>query len=332
MTEIMLVDARWTGAHGIGRFAGEVLARLPNARRVEVGPAPLSLTDPIWLSVRLAALRPPVFFSPGFNPPLFSPAPFVFTIHDLIHLDVPQEASLTKRAYYELVVKPAARRAFRVLTVSEYSRRRILKWANLPPERVVVVGNGVDAAFGPRGPRHEPGYPYVLYFWNGKPHKNMARVLEAFARLPESELRLVFSSPPDPETRHRALRLGISHRVVFADGIPEGELPAYYRGARVLAFPTLYEGFGLPALEAMACGTPVLTSNTTSLPEVVGDAALQVDPHDVDAIAGGLRRLLGDEALRATLRARGMERAKQFRWETVAARVRQVLEEAVDSR
>lgn len=326
-----LVDKRWVGPHGIGRFAREVAARLDHAESLSGLPL-LHPLEPFWISVRIWRRSPRVYFSPGFNPPLFSSVPFVFTLHDLIHLEVPEEASLPKRAYYRLLVKPAARRAFRVLTVSEYSRQRILDWAGLAPEQVIVVGNGVDAAFGPVGRRHSPGYPYVLYFWNGKPHKNAGRLLEAFARLPDGQVRLLISSAPDLELRHQALRLGIAHRVVFAGGIPEAELPDYYRGALALAFPTLYEGFGLPALEAMACGAPVLTSNVTSLPEVVGDAAVLVDPYDVESIAEGLRRVVSDEQLRQDLRARGLVRAGQFSWDETGTRVRRVLEQAVNAK
>ncbi len=313
-----LYDARWTGHHGIARFSREVLSRLPAAERLTRGD-PLSLLDPLRVAFTLLRARPPIYFSPGFNPPLFSPVPFMFTIHDLIHLDVPEESSFSKQLYYALFVRPAARRAFRVLTVSEYSRKRIAGWAGIPLEKVVVVGAGADARFSPDGPAHAPGYPYILCVANRKPHRNLPRLLEAFALLDDSDLRLVLSGDPDPDTVHLALRLGVYSRLVFAGLIPEAGLPAYYRGATLVAVPSLYEGFGLPALEAMACGTPVACSDATSLPEVVGDAALLFNPHDAGAIMRALSRLLGDAALRDELRRRGLERATRFSWERTAS-------------
>lgn len=327
----IMMDSRWDGPHGIGRFAQELKSRL-SPRFALSGFTLLHPLEGIWLSWQAWQARPDVYFSPGFNPPLFCPVPVVFTIHDLIHLKVPEEGNPLKarlRAlYYQYILRPAARRAARVLTVSEYSRRQIMAWGSLNPEQVVVVGNGVDAAFSPHGPRHQPGFPYLLYFWNGKPHKNALRLLQAFAGLGDGQIRLLVSSAPDDELRHQALRLGVADRVVFAGGIPEAELPAYYRGAEALAFPSLYEGFGLPALEALACGTPVVTSNVTSLPEVVGDAAVLVNPYDSASITQGLQRVMEDQGLRASLRAAGLERARCFSWATTAARVQAALAEA----
>ena len=319
-----LYDARWRGHHGIARFSREVLARLPAADELTRGD-PLSPLDPLLVAWRLIRTRPSVYFSPGFNPPLFSLSPFVFTVHDLIHLDVPEESGLGKRLYYAVFVRPAARRAHRVLTVSAYSRNRIAVWAGIPQEQVVVVGAGVDARFSPDGPAHAPGSPYVLCVANRKPHRNIPRLLEAFALLSDSDLHLVLSGDPDPDTVHHALRLGIYHRLAFAGLIPEAELPAYYRGAALVVVPSLYEGFGLPALEGLACGAPVVCSDTTSLPEVVGDAAVLVDPYDVGSIAAGMRRALKEGPL---LRERGLARAQLFSWDKTAALIQKVLQEA----
>lgn len=323
----ILYDTRWIGEHGIGRFAREVRARLP------AGTLDLTGTDPVspqgLLELEWQALRHQrpgtVFYSPGYAPPVTWLGPLVFTVHDLIHLDVPEEASRFKALYYGRVVRPAMHRSRRVLTVSEYSRQRLLEWSGVSPEGVVVVGNGVDPTYSPHGPRHEPGYPYVLYVRNTKPHKNVEGLLRAFALLDEPDVRLVLSGPADDLTRHAALRLGVLNRVVFAGRIPEAQLPAYYRGAAVVTMPSLYEGFGLPALEGMASGVPVVVSGTTSLPEVVGTAGLLVDPMDPESIADGLRRALGDTELRRALVASGLERARQFSWDDVAARVRGAL-------
>jgi glycosyltransferase involved in cell wall biosynthesis len=187
-----------------------------------------------------------------------------------------------------------------VLTVSAFSRREILEWTGLPGERVEVVGNGVSAAFRPDGPRHQPGYPYFLHVGRRAAHKNVERLVAA----------------------HTASRCGREVRLLFTGDLSEDQLAAHYRGAVALAFPSLYEGFGLPIVEAMASGTPVLTSNATAIPETAGRGnALVVDPLSVDAIAAGLDQLAEDAVLRADLRQRGLARAKAFSWEQVAGKV-----------
>ena len=327
---MMTFDTRWFGEHGIGRFAQEVRTRLTSPVSDFQGADPVSprgLAELELLGTR-SFLRPAsLFLSPGYAPPIWWNGPLVFTVHDLIHLDVADESSRFKTLYYDRVVRPAVHRARRVLTVSEYSRHRLLEWSGVSPERAVVVGNGVDPAFSPHGPVHQPGFPYVLYVRNAKPHKNVPKLLEAFAQLQYPELRLMLSGKPDDDTRHLALRLGILDRVVFAGRIPEEELPAYYRGATVVTMPSLYEGFGLPALEGMASGVPVVVSKTTSLPEVVGEAGLLVDPASAESIAAGLEQALSDSELRARLKTLGLERAKQFNWDDVGVRVRAALGE-----
>src|ERR1044071_1615856 len=177
---MVLCDARWIGPHGIGRFAQEVLNRLPAHGKLTKGPKPLSPMDSVWLSLEIARRKPRVYFSPGFNPPVLCSVPLVFTIHDLIHLSVPEEGTPFKRAYFQRLVLPWARRAFRVLTVSDYSKRQIIRWSGLAEDRVVVAGNGVDASFSPEGPRAQFGGRYLLYVGNRKPHKNLDRLFDAF--------------------------------------------------------------------------------------------------------------------------------------------------------
>lgn len=326
MTPAVLFDARWIGAHGIGRFADELAQRVPHEVLPLAG-GPAQAVDPLRLSLALKGRRHELFLSPGFNAPLWSPIPFVFTVHDLNHIDRPENSSMAKRLFYATVLRRACRRAAAVLTVSEYSRRRILDWAGLSEDRVVSVGNGVGPAYRPDVEPHRPGYPYVLCVGNRKGHKNEYRVAEAFARarLP-ADTRLLFTGLASPDLTQHAETLGIGARVVFLGRVDEALLPGVYRGALCLAFPSLYEGFGLPVIEAFACGTPVLTSTTTSLPEVAGDAALLVDPESVDAIRSALERLGSDDALRKTLRERGLRRAPHFAWSQVAQRVQQVLD------
>ena len=327
--DTMLADHRWLGIHGIGRFASEILSRLPEFYPVPALWHPLHPLEPARLSWVLWRLRPKVYFSPGFNPPLWSPVPFVFTLHDLIHIHFPAEASLAKRVYYRLVVRPAIQRAYRVLTVSRYTKQAILAWAGVPDEHVVVVGNGVGPAFCPGGRRHAPGYPYIFYVGNYKPHKNLVRLLQGFARSGlRKDVRLVLTGSPDAVLSHQITALKLQNQVIYAGQLTDTDLAAYYRGALALVCPSLYEGFGLPPLEAMACGTPVVASHCTALPEVVGDAAVLVDPYNVEAIAWGIQSVVEDSALRQSLSCKGLVRARQFTWEHTARRVRQVLEEA----
>lgn len=323
----VLYDTRWQDKHGIARFSDEVLRRLPPPLPIE-GLDLLHPLEPLWLSWKALVTPADVYFSPGFNPPLWTNKPLVFVQHDIIHLRVPEENTARARAYYALVIRPAMNRAKFVLTVSEFSKREIVQWSGLPPEKVRVVSCGVDPAFRPEGPKHDPGFPYLLYVGGRAPHKNIPALLEAFARVADGRVKLMLSGRPDDDLRHDLLRLGLFGDVVFAGFIPDEDLPAYYRGALALAFPSQYEGFGLPALEAMACGTPVVTSNVTSLPEVVGDAAVLVDPHDVESIADGLRRVITNADLRADLRVRGLARAALFSWDRTAEAVRAALDEA----
>ncbi len=172
-------DPRWSGPHGIGRFSDEVVARLPDARPLSFPVRRLSPLDPVACALAALRLREGVYFTPGFNPPPRSAVPVVFCLHDLIHLRFAAEATPTRRAYYRMVVAPAAQRAARVLTVSEHARREILEWTGLPEARVTVVGDGVAAAFTPEGPRHALGQPYFLFVGRRAPHKNVLRLVEA---------------------------------------------------------------------------------------------------------------------------------------------------------
>ncbi len=296
-----------------------MVARLPGVDLLEGGLRRLHPLEPLWLSGVLACRRPRAYLSPGFNPPRWSPVPFAFTIHDLIHVRFPAEATPVRRAYYELVVRPAAHRARCVLTVSEHSRGDILEWSGLPEDRVVVVGCGIGDAFGPAGPARSLGRPHLLCVSNAFPHKNLPRLIAAFARARlDRDLLLVLVTAPDQALRRAAAELDVADRVLFTGRIADAELAALYRGAVAAVCPSLFEGFGLPALEAMACGTPVVCSDRTSIPEVVGGAGLYVDPGDEESIAGGLERIAGDGALRARLSRDGLARAGLFSWDGVA--------------
>lgn len=323
----ILADARWIAPHGIGRFAKEILDRLPQVERLVGGPKLLSPLEPLWLSAQIAYRRPQVYFSPGFNPPAWSARPYVFTIHDLIHLHFAEEKSTSKTIYYDLLVRRAARKAVRVLTVSEFSKTQILEWAGLQDEQVVVVGNGVSEAFTPEGIKHSPGYPYIFSVLNTKAHKNLPALLKAFSiSRAREDYHLVLRLTPNPAVFTMLESLGIQHKVHFAGLLSDQELASFYRGASLFVLPSLYEGFGLPPVEAMACGTPVVVSNLTSLPEVVGDAALLVDPTEPEAIARAIEQVLDDSALHSQMSERGLRQAQQYSWDITTAKTWAVLE------
>jgi glycosyltransferase involved in cell wall biosynthesis len=327
----ILADGRWQGQHGIGRFSSEVLARLQHADILNEGPNPLSIKNLIWQSYLLTRKQHHrVFFSPGFNPVVCSKIPFVFTIHDLIHLHIPGNAKLGKKLFYEMLIKTAAKKASRVLTVSEYSRQDILNWTGLPAEQVVVVGNGISPSFTPKGPRFEPGFPYLLHVGNAKAHKNVSRLVEAFAQANiDKDIRLICTGNLTGPVLAIIRKRGLENRVISHTNLSEAQLCSYYRGALGVTFPSLFEGFGLPILEGMASGVPVLTSDTTALPEVAGDAAILVDPYQVEAIAYGIEKMANDAQLRTRLIELGLERAKGFSWDETARRTQAVLDAAV---
>ncbi|MEA5153975.1 glycosyltransferase family 1 protein [Raineyella sp.] len=326
----ILYDSRWSGRHGIGRFSAEVRRRLPDAYVTDLaGHHPVSPVGMIETELKPhvgAGPREPemTFFSPGYTPSVTWRGRRVFTVHDLIHLDVPTEASRIKAAYYSKVVRPLVRRHDTlVLTVSEFSRLRIAEWADVDPDRILTVGNGVDDRFSPAGRRIQRNRPYVLHLGNSKPHKNLYRLVAAMAKIPDVDL--ILSSAPEISLYEHAHAVGLEGRLICQSGIPEEDLAAWLRGAAAVAIPSLYEGFGLPALEGMACGVPVVASNGSALTEVVGDAGILVEPTDVDSIMVGLATALGDEAVRAELALEGPRRAQKFRWDEVARCVQGVL-------
>ncbi len=325
----ILYDVRWVGNHGIGRFAGELQKLLSGLIPYRARRGPWHPLDPALLAAALWRRGPKLFFSPGYNSPLGWPGPFVFTLHDLNHLCVPDNSNAAKRAYYKHIIRPACHRAAFVLTVSEYSRHEISAWAGVNEEKVVNVGNGVGPPFTPTGERFEPGYPYLLYVGSRKPHKNLPRLLEAYALSGmRRNVRLVLCGSPDSQMLGEIERRKLSGDVIFANQLTDLDLSNMYRGALAFVFPSLYEGFGLPPLEAMACGAPVLTLKLCSLSEVVGDAGVLVDPLDVEAIADGIRRLVQDSGLRTALREKGLRRAKDFSWDLAAQRTQKVLDMA----
>ena len=303
----------------------------PNFRTV-LEPSPnYSIREQLHVPWVLLRERPDVFHAPHYVLPPAVRCRSVVTIHDTIHLTFPQY--LPHRlayAYARASMWTAAHRSARILTVSEASKRDILHFFDVPPEKVVVVYNAIDERFS-REPlaedvervreRFQLHQRFVLYVGNIKPHKNLERLIEAFHALRQrglDDLKLLIIGDEIssyPSLRRAVHRHKLHKHVRFLGYLPDDTLAIMYRLASVFVFPSLYEGFGLPPLEAMASGTPVVTSNLSSLPEVTGDAAVLVDPYDVDAIEAGIRQVLDDPILAADMRRKGLLRARQFSWE-----------------
>jgi glycosyltransferase involved in cell wall biosynthesis len=330
---VIVVDDRWLGSHGISRFANEVISRLDDVERVGLSGNPSGLWQIFSLHVKLLSKKRGVFFTPGFNAPVYSPIPFIFTLHDLIHLNSEDATNLCKKIYYNVIIRRSAQRAFKILTVSDYSKRDILNWLNISEQKVVVAKCGVSNNFSLSGKVYESDYPYIFCLGNMKPHKNIIRLINAFAWANiDKNYRLLIATKVTSELKSVIKSLDIENRIVFSGFIDEADLPAYYRGAKAFVFPSLYEGFGLPILEAMACGTPVITSNVTAMPEIAGEAAILIDPYNVNSIAHGIERVIDDAGLQQSLRNEGLERVKEFTWDKTAAVVRDVLEQALKVR
>jgi glycosyltransferase involved in cell wall biosynthesis len=281
-----------------------------------------------------------LFHAPHYVLPPLVRCKSVVTIHDCIHLMFPQY--LPNRAafwYAKWSITQAAQRATRVMTVSQSSKRDILRFVDTEPAKIDVIYNAYDECFAmePREEdvvrvreRYQLHDEFVLYAGNVKPHKNLERLIDAFHLVRKrglDNLKLVLIG--DEISKYTALRRAVHHHqlhkyVRFLGYLPEETLAVMYRLAGVFVFPSLYEGFGLPPLEAMASGTPVVTSNVSSLPEVAGDAAVLVDPYSPQAIADGIYAVLTDEKLRREMVLKGIARAGQFSWEQSVRRVRAI--------
>lgn len=275
---------------------------------------------------RLQQIHPAAAHFQYLIPPAYR-GPAVVTVHDISYDERPDLEERLDGFLLRRLVPRSLRRATRIITVSEWSKERLVTRYGLEPDRVAVTANGVDAAFTPDGARHQ-GDPYILFVGALRPRKDPVTVLEALALL-DPGLRLVMIGPPKGEQARvgeTIARLGLARRVEVLGHVGQEELAAYYRGAACLVLPSLYEGFGLPVLEAMACGTPVVATSVTSIPEIAGGAAVLVPPRDPEAVADGIRRALDD---RPRLVAAGLERATHYSWAETARRTLSVYGEVI---
>lgn len=287
-----------------------------------------------------------IFHSPDFVLPPVRQAITILTVHDLAFLIYPECADERLRAFLEQTVPRSTARADYILTDSENTRNDVICLLDANPDRVFVVPGGVDPIFAPASEEairqvrtlYGVDRPYILSVGVIEPRKNFPRLIEAYTRFrvrTGRDYQLVIAGGKgwlSDETFRQAERSSFAIDVRFTGYVPDEYLPALYSGAEVFAFPSLYEGFGLPVLEAMACGAPVVCANTSSLPEFAGDAALLVPPDDPDAIADALERACEDNTLRASLRQRGAERARAYQWQRSAERLLETYEHVAQAR
>jgi glycosyltransferase involved in cell wall biosynthesis len=280
--------------------------------------------------------------------------PYILTVHDLLeHMYGLRNASSLRRSLYFYLTRRALRRAARVIAVSQFTRNELERLLAIPDSRIEVVYNAIDERFlhghasdADReliAQRYLVNYPFILYAGAIRPHKNVVRIIEAFSAL-KSELQKEQQYPDlkliiigddlssHPRLRRTVVRSGVQNDVRFLGFVPIEVLRIFYDAAKIFVFPSLYEGFGLPPLEAMAHGTPVVASNTSSLPEVVGNAALLVNPENVFEIRRGLQRALLDPALRAQMKQRGYDQAQRFSWTNSVSRILEIYREVADGR
>lgn len=315
------------------RFSWDTLTAQPNVEWRD-GPWPLYwFHEQLVWPYLLRRCRADVFVSPYFVAPLLASCPVAITVHDLIFDRYPAYMPWRwSRPYYRLLMKLSTRHARRVIAVSQATAIDLTYYYRTPAYKIAIIPEGADPAIcratdrdrlRALSDRYLLKRPFVLSVGTRRPHKNLARLVTAFARAKAHATHdLVFAGPADPrfpdEARQAAQGFGLNGQVRFLEWVPEADLPGLYTLADLVVVPSLVEGFGLPALEAMACGTPVVASNVSSLPEVVGNAGALVDPLDVDTLAATLQELLHDPAKCQYMAEAGLGRAATFDWMQIA--------------
>ena len=317
---------------GVDKYSQELAKRL-DVKKVE-SRRYLSLIEAYRLS-RLIRSQDDIVHLPNQNFArfaLFIKNPYIVTVHDLIRFSLGfAQETITEKILLKLDIR-GIKRASHIIAVSQNTKDDLIKYLNIPDSKISVIYNGVDHGIFKPYTVKMLDKPYILYVGSERPRKNLSRLFEAFAKLkgefPELKLAKVGISGRSKkyrkETMKKLVSLGLTGDVIFVEYITELDLACYYSSAALLAYPSLYEGFGFPLLEAMACGCPVVTSNTSSLPEVVGEAGIMVNPYDTDGLAQAMRRVLTDDKLRDDMVRKGLEQAKRFSWEKAAEQTLEV--------
>lgn len=321
----------------------EVLAGRKNkVEIVETTASHYSVQEQTSLLGLIKKVDPDLTHFPHFNHPLFFNGSFIVTIHDLTLSQYAERGSVIKRQIYKNVINHAARASQKVLTVSNFVKGEIVKEFNLPDENVITTYNAIDKRFARTDEsktksalvKYKIQGPYILSVGQWRSHKNLLRLVDAFAMLkkdPEFDrLKLVFvgrEDPKYPQLPDYIKLLNLQSDVKFTGFVADNDLPAIYSGADAFCFPSLSEGFGLPGLEAQACGTPVVSSNRTCMPEIYADGAIYFNPENVNDICEKLSLVLSDATLAKKIVASGIENSKRFTWEQTAKKTLEVYRE-----
>jgi len=324
---------------------------LPSGISIPVTRSRVSTRSPwrriLWeqtvLPIVVRRLGASLLHGPAFSGPLLSSCPQVITVLDLSFLRHPEFFRTGNRLYLSTMTGPACRHAAAVIAISDFTAREVVALLGVPPERVITIYPGVASRFRPIPEadvdrfRAAKGLPdrYVLYLGTLEPRKNLIRLVRAYSRLRDPGLHLVLAGARGwfyEGIFAEVERLGLEERVHFPGFVPADEQAFWYNAARVFAYVSAYEGFGMPVVEALACGVPTVTASTTSLPEAGGQGVVAVPPDDETAIADALDRVASDNALRGEMRGRGIAHAASFAWEETAARTAAVYRQVVDGR
>lgn len=321
-----------------GAAIPSVHAKMPTGR-----PWQRILWEQVVLPVLARRSGAEVLHAPAFVAPLLAACPQVITVHDLSFLRYPAMFRAGNRLYLRALTGPSCRRAAAVIAVSKFTAQEVTRLLGVPADRVVVIHHGVAPRFHPLAEeavaefRLRQGLPkrFVLFIGTLEPRKNLIRLIKAFALVKDPDLHLVLAGAQGwfyQDILQEVERSGVGKRVHFPGFVPSTDQALWYNAAEVFAYISVYEGFGMPVLEALACGTPTVASSTTSLPEAGGHGALLVSPDDEHAIAATLQTALTDAALRSELRARGLAHAAGFSWEAAARRTAAVYRQVAQGR
>ncbi len=276
-----------------------------------------------------------LFHAPSFVAPIYVPCKLIMTIHDLNHMVLPQFYTLFHQFYYHIIVRNSIRRSEYILTVSQFSKKEIVRTLGLSAGKIFVTYNGVSENYRPVNNEKYLNYvkdiyglpdKFILCVSNNKPHKNVGQLVRAYC-YSNLTIPLVLACPVDRNLISIAENHGKKHLIYFSNFIEECHLPAVYSMTDLFVYPSTYEGFGLPPLEALACGAPVVVAKSSSLPEVVGDNAIFADPYDFKAIAKALELGVTNEALREELKQRGLQHIRSFSWDLMASQTLQIYEQ-----
>jgi len=301
---------------------------------VRVGANWISFREQWEVPALLKKLSADLLHAPSFVAPIMTPCKLVMTIHDLNHLVLPQFYTPFHQFYYQFFVRSCIRRSEYILTVSHFSKNEIVRNLRLPADKVCVTYNGVAENYIPIQDDEHLSYVRDIYelperfifcLSNNKPHKNVQQLVRAFC-YSDLDTPLVLACPVDRQLIRVAENYGKKHLLYFTKFIDESHLPAVYSMTELFVFPSTYEGFGLPPLEALSCGTPVVVARSSSLPEVVGDNAIFVNPYDYKAIAKALMLGVNDLELRSKLITQGLKHAKKFSWQAMAEKTLRIYE------